>query len=425
MSDETTDPTELPLDVLDRIDRACDRFEATWDAGGRPQLEDYLGAVAAEYRTALLRDLLAAEIEVRRRHGEWPEPGEYRDRLPGDAATIDSAFAAGRDHPRVGRAEMAPRQPVARMAVGPDDALDPSEHLGTPLGAGEPANDLARGARVRYFGDFELLRVLGRGGMGVVYKARQRSLNRTVAVKMIRAGLWAGDDEVRRFRNEAETVANLDHPQIVTIYEVGEHDGRHYFSMQFVDGPSLAEALPRYAADPTAAARLVAAVARAVHHAHQRGILHRDLKPSNVLLDAEGQPHVTDFGLAKRIEGHGDASVSGSILGTPSYMSPEQTTGRRGSATTAADVYGLGAVLYATLTGRPPFQGESVAETLERVRERSPERPCLVNRRVRHDPATVRLEVPGATRGGDTTRQRPWPATWSAGCGASPYWPAR
>jgi serine/threonine-protein kinase len=198
---------------------------------------------------------------------------------------------------------------------------------------------------------------------------------------MIRTGHWAGDDEVRRFPNEAEAAANLDHPQIVTIHEVGEHDGRKYFSMKFVDGPRLAEALPRYAADPQAAARLVAEVARAVHHAHQSGILHRDLKPSNVLLDAEGHPHVTDFGLAKRIEGHGDASVSGSTLGTPSYMSPEQASGRRGSVTTATDVYSLGAVLYACLTGRPPFQGESVNEILEQVRGQFPERPGVVNRR--------------------------------------------
>ena len=332
MSDETTDPTELPLDVLDRIDRACDRFEATWDAGGRPQLEDYLDAVAAEHRAALLRDLLAAEIDVRRRHGERPEPGEYRDRLTGDAATIDAAFAACRDHPRVGRAETAPREPVARMAVGPDDAPDPSEHLGTPDAAGDPSDGLARGTRVRYFGDFELLRVLGRGGMGVVYKARQRSLNRTVAVKMIRAGLWAGDDEVRRFRNEAEAVANLDHPQIVT-----DPRGRSSTTAGSISAcsSSTARAWPRRCpiTPPIrqAAARLVAEVARAVHHAHQRGILHRDLKPSNIVLDAEGHPHVTDFGLAKRIEGHGDASVSGSILGTPSYMSPEQASGSGGA----------------------------------------------------------------------------------------------
>jgi WD40 repeat protein/tetratricopeptide (TPR) repeat protein/predicted Ser/Thr protein kinase len=392
MSDETTDPTELPLDVLDRIDRACDRFEANWEAGVRPRLEDYLGAVPDLYRTALLRDLLAAEIDARRRRGERPEPGEYRDRLPGDAAAIDSAFGACHDHTRVGRAETAARVPVAWMAVGSDEAPDPPEDPGTPHTSGDPFDEPARRSCVRYFGDFELLRVLGRGGMGVVYKARQRSLNRTVAVKMIQAGLWPGDDEVRRFRNEAEAAATLDHPQIVTIHEVGEYDGRQYFSMQFVDGPSLADALPHYVADPKAAARLVADVARAVHHAHERGILHRDLKPSNVVLDTESQPHVTDFGLAKRIAGDGDASVSGSILGTPSYMSPEQASGRRGSVTTATDVYGLGAVLYACLTGRPPFRGESVIETLEQVRGQPPERPGLVNRRVCRDLETVCLK---------------------------------
>ena len=228
--------------------------------------------------------------------------------------------------------------------------------------------------------------------MGVVYKARQQSLNRMVAIKMIRAGTWADEEEVRRFRNEAEAVANLDHSQIVAIHEVGLQEGLHYFSMKLVDGPSLAELLPRYTADPKAAARLVSEVARAVHHAHQRGILHRDLKPSNIVIDPEGRPHVTDFGLAKRIEGDSDASVSGSILGTPSYMSPEQASGRRGSVTTATDVYGLGAVLYACLTGRAPFQSDSVIETLEQVRGQPPERPGLINRRVRHDLETVCLK---------------------------------
>src|SRR5262249_33848906 len=161
--------------------------------------------------------------------------------------------------------------------------------------------------------------------------------------------------------------------------------------MKLVDGPSLAEVLPRYA-DPRAAARLVAEVARAVHHAHERGVLHRDLKPSNIVLDAEGRAHVTDFGLAKRIEGDVGVSVSGPVLGTPSYMSPEQASGRKGLVTTAADVYGLGAVLYACLTGRPPFRGESVVEILERVRERPPERPCLVNPRVPRDLETVCLK---------------------------------
>jgi WD40 repeat protein/tetratricopeptide (TPR) repeat protein len=398
---------KLPLDVLDRIDQLCDRFESAWHAGIPPRIEDYLGEVAAEYRLALLGDLLAAEIEARRRHGDCPRADEYRDRFPGDATAIEAAFAAARSWPD-GETDRSPGETASMTtdAVGDrpsyisrgtggrtGESTDPTEVADGPLHPTlGPAGALPRGRRSRDFGDFELLGVLGHGGMGIVYKARQRSLDRMVAIKMIRAGTWAGIEEVQRFRNEAEAAAYLDHPQIVTIHEVGEHEGLHYFSMKLVDGPSLAERLDRYTDQPPAGARLVADIARAVHHAHQRGILHRDIKPSNIVLDAEGRPHVTDFGLAKRLELCGEASITGSILGTPSYMSPEQATGRRGSATTAADVYGLGAVLYATLTGQPPFQCDSVAETLERVRERSPERPGLVNRRVCRDLETVCLK---------------------------------
>src|SRR5262245_11996274 len=259
-------------------------------------------------------------------------------------------------------------------AAGPGVTADPGSPTTDGPGGPPPADrdeaaaDPGRGTKVRYFGDYELKRVLGKGGMGVVYKAQQRSLNRFVALKMIKAGRWAGAEEVRRFRNEAEAVANLDHPRIVPIYEVGEHRRRHYFSMKLIEGPSLADRLQDYAADPRKSAHVVAAIARAVHHAHQRGILHRDLKPSNILLDAAGEPHVTDFGLARRIEPTGDQSVSGSVVGTPSYMSPEQAEGRRGAITTATDVYGLGAILYAALTGQPPFQADSVLATLDQVR---------------------------------------------------------
>jgi tetratricopeptide (TPR) repeat protein/predicted Ser/Thr protein kinase len=252
--------------------------------------------------------------------------------------------------------------------------------------------DPAKGTKVRYFGDYRLLKVLGRGGMGVVYRARQRSLNRLVAVKMIKTGHWASPAEVRRFRNEAEAVANLDHPQIVPIYEVGEHRRRHYFSMKLIEGPSLAERLEQYAADPRQAARVVAAIARAVHHAHQRGILHRDLKPSNILLDAAGQPHVTDFGLARRIETNGELSESGAVVGTPSYMSPEQAEGHRGTITTATDVYGLGAILYAALTGKPPFQADTVIRTLDQVRGQPPERPTKLNGKVPRDMEVICLK---------------------------------
>jgi predicted Ser/Thr protein kinase len=246
-------------------------------------------------------------------------------------------------------------------------------------------NGLQRGNRVRYFGDYEIHQELGRGGMGVVYHARQVTLNRPVALKMIKAGVLADDVELRRFQNEAEAVAQLDHPGIVPVYEVGEHEGQRYFSMKLIPGGSLGDRLGAYKDDPRAAAALLAVVAEAVQHAHARGILHRDLKPANILLDDRGQPLVTDFGLAKKLEESIELTHSGAIMGTPAYMAPEQSLGRRGAVTTASDVYGLGAILYAVLTGRAPFHGDSVVDTLQAVRERPAEAPSRLNHKVPRD----------------------------------------
>ena len=228
--------------------------------------------------------------------------------------------------------------------------------------------------------------------MGVVYMARQISLNRTVALKLLKSDILAIDDERRRFQNEAEAVALLDHPHIVPIYEVGEHDARQYFSMKLIGGPSLEKKLSEFASNPTAAAGLVKTAAEAVHHAHQRGILHRDLKPSNILLDERGEPYVTDFGLAKRIEGDSEMTASGAILGTPPYMAPEQASGRRGAVTVATDVYGLGAVLYTLLTGQAPFRGTSAVEVLEQVRDRTPEPPSRYNKNAARDLEVICLK---------------------------------
>ena len=228
--------------------------------------------------------------------------------------------------------------------------------------------------------------------MGVVYKARQISLNRPVALKMVRSAALASDDELRRFQNEAEAVAGLDHEHIVSILEVGDHEGQRFFSMKLIAGSSLDKKLADYTADPSAAARLLKQAAEAVHHAHQRGILHRDLKPANILLDERGQPHVADFGLAKRVQGDSEITVSGAILGTPAYMAPEQASGRRGSVTTSSDVYGLGAILYALLTGGAPFGGDSVQETLEQVRESAPSAPSKINPKVPRDLEVICLK---------------------------------
>jgi serine/threonine-protein kinase len=243
-------------------------------------------------------------------------------------------------------------------------------------------------------GDYRVLGELGWGGMGVVYRARHEGIDRPVALKMIRAGVLADPQERRRFRNEVEAVARLDHPAIVPVYEVGEHEGQPYFSMPLIEGSHLGERLGAYAGDPRAAARLVAELAEAVHHAHARGVLHRDLKPANVLVDAAGRPHVTDFGLARRLDDAGEPGMTrtGAVVGTPAFMSPEQADGRRGAATTMTDVHGLGAILYALLTGRPPFEGDGLYATLEAVRERPPEPPRRLDRRVPRDLETIALK---------------------------------
>ncbi|MCY2966228.1 MAG: protein kinase [Planctomycetota bacterium] len=254
------------------------------------------------------------------------------------------------------------------------------------------AESLPPGTVLRYFGDYAIRKELGHGGMGVVFIATQLSLNRPVALKMIRTGILARAGDLRRFQQEAEAVALLDHPGIVPVYEVGEHDGQRYFTMKLIDGGDLSSRLASFRNDPEGAARLVAQIADAVHHAHQRGILHRDLKPANILLDAAGHPHVSDFGLAKRIEADGEMTASGEILGSPAFMSPEQAAGRRGSITTATDVYGLGAILYAVLTGQAPFGGDSVIETLDAVRTRPPVALREVNPRVPRDLELVCLK---------------------------------
>jgi WD40 repeat protein/tRNA A-37 threonylcarbamoyl transferase component Bud32 len=294
------------------------------------------------------------------------------------------------------RAFFASQDAVDRLArplrppVAPDSGATLSvEHNTT--GHDAPAVAGAEAGAETSFGDYEVLGEVARGGMGVVFKARQKSANRLVALKMILAGSGASADEVRRFRHEAEAAANLDHPNIVPIYEVGDYQGQPFFSMKLVEGGGLNKALPRFKDDPRSAADLLIAVARAVHHAHQRGILHRDLKPGNVLLDADGQPHVTDFGLAKRIESDGGLTQSGAIVGTPEYMAPEQATAQK-VLTTAVDVWGLGAVLYALLTGRPPFKGDNILDTLQQVVGGDPVPPRRLNPRVDRDLETVCLK---------------------------------
>jgi WD40 repeat protein len=320
--------------------------------------------------------LLAAYLEAERA-GNAPAHEELLRRHPEFAAELQSFFADRAHFQQLAGSPPTVSVPPASDAPG-DLARGP-----TP-----PASALPT---VRYFGDYELLEEIARGGCGVVYKARQVSLDRTVALKMILSGSLADADEVRRFYTEAQAAANLQHPNIVPTYEVGQHEGQHYFAMEFVAGQSLAQLLRDHPLPPAEAARHVETVARAIHYAHEKGTLHRDLKPPNILMDPLGQPHVTDFGLAKRVGEQGQ-TATGAILGTASYMPPEQAAGNLKAITAASDVYSLGAVLYECLTGRPPFQGPTMVDTLKQVLGSEPVPPRRLQPSVPRDLETICLK---------------------------------
>jgi WD40 repeat protein/serine/threonine protein kinase len=356
----------------------------------------------SEAREERVNEVLATYLEAVRA-GRVPNREEFVARHPDLADELRSFFA---DKERF--EHLAEQVPAAAVVAGDSKGAGEEPALGTVEAPTLPPRELASAGTLgvlRYFGDYELLEELARGGMGVVYKARQVSLNRVVALKMILAGQLASPAEVQRFRMEAEAAANLDHPNIVPIYEVGEHQGQHYFSMKLIEGANLAQEISRKGAKAQRpeqpgdsslrslrlCVRLLETVARAVHYAHQRGILHRDLKPGNILIDRQGRPHITDFGLAKRIESGPGLTQSGAIVGTAGYMAPEQAGATKG-LTTAADVYGLGAILYELLTGRPPFQAATPLDTLLQALEKEPERPRKLNPTVDRDLETICLK---------------------------------
>jgi len=427
-------------DRVKLIDERCDRYEKEWNGVVAPQIEDYLDGVEGDVRTLLWLELVMADQQLRHKRGETLTLADYKERCPDQQLLLDvsTAFLTPLVAPRLtdigpglhlpkdaalttpeprttalqgqpdpdGRPDPGAASEVEDLTVAPGESLaDPLlTTVGSDNDATSPVNlPSTMGAQVQdrtphvrpgsVLGDYELIEKLGEGGMGIVFKARQRRLNRTVALKMIRSGILASSREVRLFQREAEAVAALDHPNIVPILETGVHGDLLFYSMKLIAGQNLQGSLAGFKNRPEAIARLVAQVAGAIHHAHERGVLHRDLKPSNILLDDRDEPHVIDFGLAKRLENDESTMASaGSAVGTPSYMAPEQAQGLRDQITTATDVYGLGTLLYALLTGNSPFRADTVQETIRQVIHQEPRRPRALNPQADPDLETVCLK---------------------------------
>src|SRR5712671_5284303 len=283
---------------------------------------------------------------------------------------------------------MPPEAPVAARDDG-----GPAANVEANAAAAPHSKKAARAVELLgELGDYELLEEIGRGGQGVVFRARQKSLNRTVALKVISLGQWASKAHLKRFRLEAEAAARLEHPGIVPIHEVGERDGQCYFSMKFIEGGQLDEVVKRTPMSIRQAVELIAKVARIVHYAHEHRILHRDIKPGNILLDAKGEPHLTDFGLARLVESESSVTHTLEVLGTPSYMAPEQAVGNSAAISSVTDVYGLGAVFYQLLTGHPPFAGGTTYETIKLLLDTEPRQPRLLNPKIDRDLSTICLK---------------------------------
>jgi serine/threonine protein kinase len=393
------------IDGWQQIDAVCDRFEDDWQADRQPLIEDFMTELRVADRSTLLRELLRIEFEYRRQRGEQILATEYQSRFPHDSDLLTELLVEN-------TLDNWPRSSITK---------DPSGKL--PLVPG-----------------YDVLGELGHGGMGVVYEARQVRLNRTVALKMILGSAHVDADLLARFQREAEAVAKVQHPNIVQIYEIGDHDGLPFFSLEYVEGGSLDRLVSGEPFPLRDVAGLVETISRAMHFAHEHGIIHRDLKPANILLArstaapatpasaestkphaqaelstvpdrprdatadspsarpdsrpslADFVPKITDFGLAKQLKGNATSTLSGAVMGTPSYMAPEQAAGRTREIGPLADVYALGAILYHLLTGRPPFRAESVMDTLRLVIESDPISPRLLNPTLDRDLETICLK---------------------------------
>lgn len=360
--------------MSDQWNQLFDAFVKSIKAGESPQIESFLPADidSRAERDRQLRELLAIEVVTRKARGESPSADDYRERFPADAKVIEKFFAS---------ATVADKGVDETMGGEPDFEVTMDLSGSQQPSAGGGAPHVSRGKKGE-FGDYELIEEIARGGMGVVYRARHIRLNRTVALKMILTGQLANETEVERFYSEARAAANLDHPGILPVYEINQLEDQHFFTMALAEGGSLADVLREGPTSPKRAAELVSEVAAAVQHAHENGIVHRDLKPANILLDSHGRPKVTDFGLAKQVDGDSHMTATGQILGTPSYMPPEQAKGDLTAVDARSDVYALGAVLYALLTGRPPFETGGAYDVIQQVLTKDPVAPRKINPRL-------------------------------------------
>lgn len=364
------------------VDAACNGFEAAWKSaaqgGERPQIEQYLAASPKEAREVLLQELLDLELAYRRKLGEQPTLEEYRQRFPdflGQVSLSRQRLLGGEPGESGEQDRCAGGQTVEW--TGPAELLDNREHnpgSAATIPPGQPLQEAPSLPRLSVPG-YEILEEVGRGGMGIVYKARQASLKRLVALKMIRDSTFAGPDQRARFYREAEAVARLQHANVIHIHQIGEHQGLPFFAMEFAEGGNLADKLGGKPLPAAQAAELVKTLALAVDHAHRRNVIHRDLKPANVLLSGDGRPLLADFGLAKLLDKDAGLSRSGAVLGTASYLAPEQAEGKTREVGPAADVYALGAILYELLAGRPPFKADTWQATIYCVIHDEPVRP--------------------------------------------------
>lgn len=388
MSDSGFSPHEDEAAAL--VDRICDEFESQWQAGQRPDIEACVANIIDPLRERIRSELLRSEILLRATLGESPTRQDYERRFPDWLDVIDEAWISVERIRKnvVSHAKSNDRETPANtdLTIAWSDSLrressdwDSSHGEQSAAIETESSDEAASRAANAWIGKrlgvYRLVAEIARGGMGVVYKAIDERLHRTVAIKMILGGQFASPEAVRRFQLEARAAAALDHSGIVPIHEVNAYENAYYYVMSYVDGMSLADRLKAGALPPLEAAELLLTVAEAVGCAHQHQIVHRDLKPGNILIDLEGHPRVTDFGLAKRCDDLNHLTIDGQVLGTPGYMAPEQAAGKSSDCTPATDVYALGAVLYETLCGRPPFEAVSYAEAIELVQEELPSRP--------------------------------------------------